>query len=96
MSRFNDLDSLLHNQLRLSIVSILIGAEKVDFKYIKDKTEATSGNISVQISKLKDAGYIKVEKKFKNNYPQTTCSITKKGVSAFETYVNDIKSYLRY
>ena len=91
---FKDLDPLLHNQLRLSIISLLIGVETAELKYLLDKTEATRGNLSVQITKLKDAGYVDVKKTFRNNYPLTTCKITAKGVDAFEKYVDAISGYL--
>jgi DNA-binding MarR family transcriptional regulator len=91
---YKPLDPLLHAQLRLAIMSLLMGLSEAEFTYLKEKTEATSGNLSVQIDKLKDAGYIKVKKKFKNNYPQTLCSITTKGEQAFEQYVIDLKHYL--
>ena len=91
---YKDLDPLLHSQLRLTIISLLIASEKVDFTYIKEKTKATAGNISIQIKKLQEAGYIKVEKSFKNNYPNTMLSITGKGIEAFETYVNNLKKYI--
>ena len=91
---FNDLDPLLHSQLRLSIVSILISLKETDFNYIKETTKATSGNISIQIKKLQDAGYIHVKKSFKNNYPNTHISITEKGIEAFETYVENLKKYI--
>lgn len=91
---FNDLDPILHSQLRLSIVSILISLKETDFNYIKETTQATSGNISIQIKKLQDAGYIQVKKSFKNNYPNTTVSITDKGIEAFETYVENLKKYI--
>lgn len=88
------LDPLLHNELRLAIMSLLISLEKADFPYIKEKTGASAGNLSVQVQKLKDADYIEVEKGFKDNYPQTTCTITPKGIEAFEQYVATIKQYL--
>jgi len=91
---FNELNPILHSQLRLAIVSLLISVEEAEFNFLKDKTEATSGNLSVQINKLKDAGYIKVDKKFRNNYPLTICKITQTGVDAFEKYVKDLKEYL--
>jgi DNA-binding MarR family transcriptional regulator len=91
---YNDLDPLLHSQLRLAIISILVTSEKADFTYIKEETKATGGNISIQIKKLQDAGYIEVKKTFKNNYPNTMLSITKKGIAAFETYVNNLKKYI--
>lgn len=92
---FKDLDPLLHNQLRLSIISLLIGVESAEFKFLLEKTKATRGNLSVQISKLKDAGYVDVKKTFRNNYPLTTCKITTKGVGAFEKYVDAISGYLQ-
>lgn len=91
---FNDLDPILHSQLRLSIVSILMTVDEVNFSFIKESTKAAAGNISIQIKKLQDAGYIQVEKSFKNNYPNTTVSITKKGIEAFDTYVKNLKKYI--
>ena len=75
-------------------MSILISVESADFTFLKEKTGATSGNISVQIDKLEKAGYISVEKSFRGKRPLTTCKVTKKGVEAFETYVNHLKSYI--
>ncbi len=94
MVMFNDLDPLLHNQLRLSIMSMLMNVESAEFNFLLEQTKATKGNISVQISKLKDAGYIEVQKTFKKNYPLTTCNITNKGIAAFENYVKAISGYL--
>lgn len=91
---YKDLDPLLHSQLRLAIISMLINAEKVEFTHIKEETKAAAGNISIQIKKLQEAGYIKVEKTFKNNYPKTMLSITDKGIKAFEAYVSDLKKYI--
>ena len=91
---YKDLDPILHSQLRLSIVSILMSVDEANFNFIKDTTNATSGNISIQIKKLHEAGYIHVEKSFKNNYPNTTISITRKGKEAFESYVNNLKKYI--
>ena len=91
---YKDLDPLLHSQLRLTIISMLISSEKVEFTHIKEETKAAAGNISIQIKKLQEAGYIKVEKSFKNNYPNTMLSITSKGIEAFESYVNSLKKYI--
>ncbi len=92
---FNPLNPILHSELRLAIISILIGNEKIEFNEIKEKTKATSGNISVQLQKLKEAEYILIEKQFKNNYPLTTCIITEKGIDAFEEYVKTLKEYIK-
>jgi DNA-binding transcriptional ArsR family regulator len=94
MTQFKDLDPLLHSQLRLAIVSLLMGVEEAEFTYLQNKTGATAGNLSIQITKLKEAEYIKVEKKFRNNYPQTLCSITSLGRQKFAEYVKALRNYL--
>lgn len=91
---FKELNPLLHSQLRLAVISLLINVESAAFPFIKEKTGATSGNLSVQIKKLEEAGYIHVTKGFKNNYPETRCAITKKGKAAFQEYVNALKGYI--
>ena len=92
--KYQELDPLLHSELRLAIISILISAESADFSYIKETTGATSGNISVQLEKLKTAGYIEIEKGYKGKMPQTTCKITQTGVDAFNAYVSVLKRYI--
>lgn len=91
---FKDLNPILHSQLRLAVVSILISVKEAEFTFLREKTNSTAGNLSVQINKLKEAGYIDVAKQFKDNYPQTICKITPSGVLAFEQYVKDLQSYL--
>ena len=91
----NELDPILHSQLRLAIISILVGVKQAEFSFLKEKTNSTAGNLSVQLQKLKDANYIEMEKSFKNNYPQTMCKITKTGIKAFEDYVKAIQIYLK-
>jgi DNA-binding MarR family transcriptional regulator len=91
---FKDLNPILHSQLRLAVVSILITVKEAEFTYLREKTNSSAGNLSVQINKLKEAGYIDVSKSFKDNYPQTICKITSQGVLAFEEYVKDLQSYL--
>ena len=91
---FKDLDPILHSQLRLAVMSLLISVKEAEFTFIKEKTNSTAGNLSVQINKLKEAGYIEVIKQFKDNYPQTICKITAEGVKAFEEYVRNLQSYL--
>ncbi len=92
-SDFKPLDPLLHSELRLAIISILINADFADFNYIKEKTGATSGNISVQLDKLSKAGYITIKKGYKGKMPQTTCSITAQGTEAMEHYIEALKTY---
>lgn len=91
---FKELDPILHSQLRLAVVSLLISLKEAEFTFIREKTNASAGNLSVQIQKLKEAGYIDVIKQFKDNYPQTICKITPVGVNAFAEYVRNLQSYL--
>lgn len=91
---FKDLDPILHSQLRLAIMSLLISVKEAEFTFIREKTNSTAGNLSVQVQKLKEAGYIDVIKEFKDNYPNTKCKITKKGIAAFEEYVKSLQQYL--
>ncbi len=91
MSRLN---SLLHQELRLSIVSFLCNVESADFKKLLEVTDASKGNLSVQINKLQEAGYIEIEKSFKGNYPHTNCKLTAAGRKAFQSYLKELKKLL--
>ncbi len=92
---FKELNPIIHSQLRLAVMTILVSVEEADFNYLKEKTEATSGNLSVQLDKLNAAGYIKVTKEFIGKKTHTTCKITEEGKSALEEYVEALKSYLK-
>lgn len=89
-----ELDPLLHSQLRLAVMSILMNIEEADFVYLREKTESTAGNLSVQLDKLSNAGYITVTKGFEGKRPRTTCRVTDAGRKAFEEYVDTLKQYL--
>ena len=91
---FKELNPLLHSELRLAVMSVLLSVESADFVYLREQTGATAGNLSVQIDKLQQAGYISVEKGFQGKKPRTTCTITEQGISAFEEYVAALKSYI--
>lgn len=91
---FKELDPILHSQLRLAIVSLLRQESEAEFNWLKERTNASAGNLSVQLSKLREAGYIEVQKEFRNNYPLTVCRITNTGNDAFGQYVENLQSYL--
>lgn len=91
---FKELDPILHAPLRLAVVSLLLSVKEAEFTFIKEKTNSTAGNLSAQITKLKEAEYIEVTKQFKDNYPLTICRITPKGLEAFENYVQALQSYM--
>ena len=91
---FKKLDPLLHSELRLAVMSVLVNLEEADFVYLREATGATAGNLSVQLDKLAEAGYITIEKGFKGQKPQTLCRIAPAGLKAFSDYVEAIRSYL--
>lgn len=92
---FKELDPLLHSELRLAIMSVLMSVVEADFVYLKDKCKATSGNLSVQLDKLQQAGYITVRKEFVGKKTRTTCEVTDTGRKAFENYIESLRSYLK-
>ena len=90
---FKELDPLLHSQLRLAVISLLVSLVEADFVYLREKTSSTAGNLSVQLEKLSEAGYIEIEKGYSGKRPRTTCRITEVGRKALEDYVEALKSY---
>jgi DNA-binding MarR family transcriptional regulator len=94
MEQYKELDPILHSQLRLAVVSILVSVLEAEFTFLKEKTGSTAGNLSVQLEKLSNEGYISIEKSFRNKRPLTTCRITPKGIRQFESYVQSIQVYI--
>jgi DNA-binding MarR family transcriptional regulator len=90
---FKELDPLLHSQVRLAVMSVLLSVKTAEFSYLLEATKTTKGNLSFQLNKLSEAGYIETKKSLKGNYPLTICSITDKGIDAYEAYVNSISDY---
>ena len=89
-----ELNPIIHSQLRLAIMTLLVSVEEADFNYLKEQTNATSGNISVQLDKLRSAGYITVNKEFVGKRTRTSCRLTEEGKQAMEEYIENLKSYL--
>lgn len=89
-----ELDPLLHSQLRLAVMSILMNVDEADFVFLKEKTDATAGNLSVQLDKLSNAGYISMEKGFVGKKTRTVCQVTEQGRKAFEEYVEALRNCL--
>ena len=92
---FTDLDPLLHSQVRLAIMSLLISVKSAEFSFLLENINTTKGNLSFQLTKLKEAEYIEIKKSFKGNYPLTICEVTQKGIDAYEAYVNAIDEYFK-
>ena len=88
-----ELDPLLHSQLRLAIMSLLLSVDEADFVYLKEKTGSTSGNLSVQLEKLSAAGYISKETDGSGAKARTVCRMTDAGRAAMLKYVEALKTY---
>lgn len=88
------LNPLLHAQLRLSVISLLLTVTEADFVWLKEKTGATAGNLSVQLEKLAEAEYISVRKEIIGKKPRTTCTLTDKGRQALKEYIETLREYL--
>ena len=92
---FKDLDPILHNELRLKIMAALDSLDDADFVYLKGLTKATAGNLSVQLSKLEEAGYIRVSRSGEGRGSHTVCRITSTGAHALQEYQRALLSYFR-
>jgi DNA-binding MarR family transcriptional regulator len=79
-------DRIIHEPSRLAIMAVLWASESADFKYLLNNTGLSKGNLSAHLRKLEEAGYLKITKSFKGNYPHTTCALTKEGRKAFRDY----------
>ena len=90
-----ELNPIIHSQLRLAIMTLLLSVEEADFTYLKEQTNATAGNISVQLDKLSSAGYIEIRKEFVGKKTRTSCKLTEVGKKALDEYVETLKTYLK-
>jgi len=84
----------VHGQIRLAALSLLAAVDEAEFTYLRDKIKATDGNLSVHLTKLEEAGYIEVEKKFIDRKPKTLYRMTSKGRAAFVGYVRNLRALL--
>ena len=89
------IDRTIHEPARLMVVALLAGVEEADFKYLQQTTGLTKGNLSIHLSKLEEAGYIKINKGFRGKYPLTLCRITEEGRRSFESYRKTMRKALR-
>lgn len=90
-----ELNPIIHSQLRLAIMTLLLSVEEADFTYLKEQTNATAGNISVQLDKLSSAGYIEIRKEFVGKKTRTSCKLTEVGRKALDEYVETLRTYLK-
>ena len=92
---YQKIDDVIHSRIRTAIMAVLISYEEVEFRYLKEKTNATDGNLSIHLKKLEDAGYLTVKKKFVMRKPVSKYKITNKGRKAFENYIKKLESIVK-
>lgn len=92
--KLKPLDPVVHAQLRLAVLSVLVGVRSAEFTFLRETTGATDGNLSTHLAKLEEAGYVSVRKAFRGRKPVTSYAITAKGRQAFERYVEALRDYL--
>ena len=97
MSNFDyqQIDDVIHSRIRTAVMAVLVSVEEAEFNFIKEKVNATDGNLSVHIKKLEDAGYLTVKKNFVDRKPVTRYKLTSKGYKAFEKYISNLESIIK-
>lgn len=91
------LNKIIHERSRLLILTYLASNERkeISFNELQENLEFTSGNLSIQLKKLKEAGYLTIQKTFKDNKPFTTVSITPKGIKALNSYIEEMEGIIK-
>ncbi len=92
---YQQLDDIIHSRIRLAIMAVLVSVDEADFVFLREKVNATDGNLSTHIKKLETAGYVAVNKSFENRKPVSRYMLTQKGKKAFEIYIQKLESLLK-
>ena len=95
LQNISDLDRVIHEPARLILMALLSSVESADFLFLLKESKLTKGNLSVQLSRLEEAGYLEIEKTFRGKIPHTEYRLTKKGRSAFDQYRKNLGSILK-
>lgn len=92
---YQQIDDLIHSRIRTAIMAVLVSVDEAEFKFLKEKVNATDGNLSVHLRKLEEAGYVTVKKNFIERKPVSRYKITVKGHKAFEAYIQNLEQLLK-
>lgn len=92
---YHEIDDVIHSRIRTAIMAVLISVDEAEFTFIREKINATDGNLSVHLKKLEDNNYISVKKEFFNRKPVTRYRITDTGRKAFEDYIKKLESIIK-
>ncbi len=89
-----EIDRLIHEPARLTILAVLRGVEEADFLFLRDQAGLTKGNLSAHVSRLEDAGYVAVTKTYRDKIPRTLYRLTPLGEQAIQQYLSDMSGVL--
>jgi len=92
---YQKIDDVIHSRIRTALMAVLVSIEEAEFRYLREKTNATDGNLSVHLKKLEDAGYLSVKKRFVKRKPVSNYKITDKGRKAFDNYIKKLESIVK-
>jgi DNA-binding MarR family transcriptional regulator len=92
---YQQIDDVIHSRIRTAVMAVLVSVEDAEFNFLKEKVNATDGNLSVHLKKLEDAGYISVKKNFVDRKPVSRYKLTSKGYKAFEKYITNLESIIK-
>lgn len=92
---YHQLDEIIHSRIRLAVMAVLITVDEAEFTFLREKVNATDGNLSTHLKKLEESGYVAVSKSFENRKPVSRYMLTKKGRTAFEMYVNHLENMIK-
>jgi len=97
MSDFNyqQLDEIIHSRIRLAIIAVLVTVDEAEFTFLREKVNATDGNLSTHSKKLEEIGYVAVSKSFEKRKPISRYMLTQKGKKAFEIYVQRLEKLIK-
>ena len=95
MIDYHEIDDVIHSRIRTAIMAVLISVDEAEFTFIRDKINATDGNLSVHLRKLEEHNYISVKKEFIARKPVTRYKITETGRKAFEDYIKQLESIIK-
>ncbi|MBK6536398.1 MAG: transcriptional regulator [Ignavibacteria bacterium] len=92
---YQQIDDVIHSRIRTTVMAVLVSVEEAEFNYLKEKVNATDGNLSVHLKKLEEAGYVSVKKVFIERKPVSKYKITSKGYKAFENYIKKLENIIK-
>jgi DNA-binding MarR family transcriptional regulator len=91
---YQKLDDVIHSRIRLATMAILAAVDDAEFTFLRDRVQATDGNLGTHLKKLEDAGYVEVEKTFVDRKPVSRYRLTSVGRRAFKEYIARIDRLL--